>query len=65
MSFLEILKFVLMIVESGALLGTLIYGTKRFKERQNMDTKRSLLTQGLIYFAIFIVLTTIRFTFFE
>ena len=65
MSFLEMLKFVLMIIESGALLGTLIYGTKGFKERQNMDTRRSLLIQGMIYFGVFLVLTTIRYLYFE
>lgn len=65
MSFLEMLKFVLMIIESGALLGTLIFGTKAFKERQNMDTRRSLLIQGMIYFGVFLVLTTIRYLYFE
>lgn len=65
MNFLEVLKFVLMIVETGALLGTLIFGTKGLRERKDRNLRNSLLTQALIYLVIFFVLSVLRNTYFN
>ena len=62
MSFWETLKFALMIIETGALLGALIFSAKGIKERKNKADRKSLLTQGAIYFAIYVVLNVLRFT---
>ncbi len=65
MSFWEIVKFTLMIIETGALLGALIFSAKGIKEKKHQDVRKSLLTQGAIYFAVYIVLNFLRFTCFQ
>ena len=65
MNFWETLKFALMIIETGALLGALIFSAKGIKERKNKNERKSLLTQGAIYFAIYVVLNVLRFTVFK
>jgi len=62
MNFLELLEFALMIVESAALLGAVTSGIRGFKERKNLDKRKTQLKQFLIYFGIFAVLNMIRFT---
>ena len=65
MNFLETLKFALMIIETGALLGALIFSAKGIRERKNKNERKSLLTQGGIYFAVYVVLNVLRFTVFQ
>ena len=65
MNFLETLKFALMIIETAALLGALIFSAKGIRERKNKNDRKSLLTQGAIYFAIYVVLNVLRFTVFQ
>ena len=62
MEFFETLKFVLMIIETGALLGALIFSAKGIKERKNQSARKSLLTQGAIYFVVYVILNVLRFT---
>ena len=65
MNFIEMLQFSLMIVEAAALLGAIAFGIKALKEKKYQDVKKSLLTQGAIYFAVYIVLNFLRFTCFQ
>ena len=62
MNFLETLKTLLMVVETGALLGALIFSAKGIKEKKNQDVRKSLLTQSAIYFVVYVVLNVLRFT---
>jgi len=62
MDFLETLKLLLMAVETGALLGALIFSAKGIKEKKHQDVRKSLLMQAAVYFVIYIVLNILRFT---
>lgn len=65
MDFLETLKFALMIIETGALIGALVFSAKGIKERQHKDVRKSLLTQAAVYFVVYVVLNILRFTYFQ
>lgn len=65
MDFLTVLKYILAVVETGALIGALVFSAKGMKERKNKDTRKSLLTQGSIYFAVYVVLNMVRLMYFQ
>ena len=65
MDFLTFLKYFLAVVETAALIGAMVNSAKGFRERKNKDTKRSLLTQAAIYFAVYVALNFVRFTYFQ
>ena len=64
MDFLTVLKYALAIIETGALIGALVFSARGFKERKNKDVRKSLLTQGAVYFVVYIVLNMIRLMYF-
>ena len=65
MDFLTILKYILAVVETGALIGALVFSAKGFKERKNQTLRKSQLTQGVIYFAVYVVLNMVRMNYFQ
>ena len=65
MDFLTVLKYILAVVETGALIGAMVFSAKGMKERKNKDIRKSLLTQATIYFAIYVVLNMVRITYFQ
>ena len=65
MDFLTILKYLLAVVETGALIGAMVLSAKGMKERKNKDARKKLLTQALIYFTIYIVLNMARMMYFQ
>ena len=65
MDFLTVLKYILAVVETGALIGAMVFSAKGMKERKNKDIRKSLLTQATIYFAIYVVLNMVRMTYFQ
>ena len=65
MDFLTILKYLLAVVETGALIGAMVFSAKGIKERKNKDARKKLLTQALIYFTIYIVLNMARMMYFQ
>lgn len=65
MDFLTVLKYILAVVETGALIGAMVFSAKGMKERKNKDIRKSLLTQASIYFAIYIVLNVVRINYFQ
>ena len=65
MDFWTILKYVEMVVETGALIGALTFLSRAFKEKHNTSARKSLYIQGGIYAVVFLVLTVVRYMFFE
>ena len=64
MDFLETLKFALMIIETGALIGALVVSAKGMKEHKNKDRRKNLLMKAVIYFAVYIALNVLRMMYF-
>ena len=65
MDFLTVLKNILAVVETAALIGAMVMSTKGLRERDNKDSRRSLLTQAAIYFAVYVVLNMLRLMYFQ
>ena len=65
MNFLTFLKYLLAVVETGALIGALVFSAKGIRERQHKDVRKSLLTQAAVYFVVYVVLNILRFTYFQ
>jgi hypothetical protein len=65
MEFLTVLKYVLAVVETGALIGAMVFSSKGIKERKDKDARKSLLMQGGIYFAVYIALNMVRMFYFQ
>lgn len=65
MDFLTILKNVLAVVETAALIGALVMSAKGFRENKNKDSRKSMLTKALVYFAVYIVLNMVRLMYFQ
>ena len=65
MDFLTVLKYALAVIETVALIGALIFSAKGFKEKKNKDAKKSLLTQAVVYFFIYILLNMVRMYYFQ
>ena len=64
MDFLTILKYVLAVVEIGALIGAMVFSARGMKERKDQSLRKSLLTQAVIYFAVYIILNMVRLKYF-
>lgn len=60
MDFLTVLEYVLAIVETGALIGGLVFVTKAIKEKKDSSARKSRFTQGGIYLAVYLVLNLLR-----
>ena len=60
MNFMTVLTYVMAIVETGALIGGLVFVTKAIKEKKNSDARRSHYMQGGIYLVVYLVLNLIR-----
>ena len=65
MDFLTFLKYLLAVVETGALIGAMVNSAKGMKERKNKDARKKLLTQAAAYFAVYIVLNMVRMMYFQ
>jgi hypothetical protein len=64
MDFLTVLKYVLAVVETAALIGALVFSAKGMKEHKNKEERKALLTKGGIFFAVYVVLNMIRLMYF-
>ena len=65
MDFLTALKYLLAVVETGALIGALVSSAKGMREHKNKDKRKKLLTQALIYFGVYVVLNALRMMYFQ
>lgn len=48
MDFLTVLKYLLAVVETGALIGALVLSAKGMKEHKNKDRRKKLLMQAAV-----------------
>ena len=65
MDFLTALKYLLAVVETGALIGALVSSAKGMREHKNKDLRKKLLTQALIYFGVYVALNALRMMYFQ
>ena len=52
MDFMTILKYVEMIIETGALIGAMTFLSRAFKEKKNVSARKQLYVQGGVYSAV-------------
>ena len=64
MDFLTVLKYALAIIETGALIGAMVFSAKGMREHKNKEARKALLTKGGIFFAVYVVLNMIRLMYF-
>ncbi|MBR5617617.1 MAG: hypothetical protein IKW50_05475 [Oscillospiraceae bacterium] len=64
MDFFTVLKYILAVVETGALIGALVVSAKGMKEHKNKDRRKNLLMKAVIYFAVYIALNVLRMMYF-
>ena len=64
MDFFTVLKYILAVVETGALIGALVVSAKGMKEHKNKDRRKNLLMKAVIYFAGYIALNVLRMMYF-
>lgn len=64
MDFLTALKYALAVIETGALIGALVFSAKGMREHKNKEERRSQLTKGGIFFTVYVVLNMIRLMYF-
>lgn len=60
MDFLTILKNVLAVVETAALIGALVFSGKGIRERKDNALRKSQMTQAAVCFIVYIILNFIR-----
>lgn len=65
MDFLTLLKYVLAIIETGALIGAMVFSAKGMREHKDKEVRKALLTKGGIFFAVYVVLNMVRMMYFE
>ena len=65
MDFLTVLKYVLAIIETGALIGAMVFSAKGMREHKDKEVRQALLKMGGIFFAVYVVLNMIRMMYFE
>lgn len=65
MDFLTVLKYILAIIETGALIGALVFSAKGMRERKNRGARKSLMMQAAVYFAVYIALNMVRLMYFQ
>jgi hypothetical protein len=64
MDFLTLLKYVLAVVETAALIGAMVFSARGFKEKKNQGARKSLLMKAAVYFAVYVVLNMVRLMYF-
>ena len=64
MDFMTVLQYVLAIVETGALIGGLVFVTKAIKEKQDSSARKARFIQGGIYLIVYLALNLLRNYFF-
>ena len=60
MDFLTFLKYVLAIVETGALIGVLVFLTKAFKEKKDEKVRKSHYQKAIPFLLVYLVLNVLR-----
>ena len=60
MDFMTVLTYVLAIIETGALIGGLVFVTKAIKEKKDINARRAHFAQGGTYLAVYLVLNVLR-----
>lgn len=60
MDFMTVLTYVLAIIETGALIGGLVFLTKAIKEKNDTSARKSRFVQGGIYIAVYLALNLLR-----
>lgn len=60
MDFMTVLTYVLAIIETGALIGGLVFVTKAIKEKKDTNARRARFAQGGTYLAVYLVLNVLR-----
>ena len=64
MDFMTVLKYVIAVVETGALIGALTFLSRAFKETNGSPARRSLYIQGGVYAVVYLALNLLRNYFF-
>ena len=64
MDWMTILNYAIALVETAALLGALIFITRASKSGKNSPEKKQQTQKAIIFIVAFLVLTTIRNTYF-
>ena len=59
------MKYVLAIIETGALIGAMVFSAKGMREHKDKEVRKALLTKGGIFFAVYVVLNMVRMMYFE
>lgn len=65
MDFQTVLKNLLAVVETAALIGAMVMSTRGLRKRDDKSSRRSMLTRAAIYFAIYIALNMARLMYFQ
>ncbi len=60
MDVMTVLINVLAIIETGALIGGLVYLTRAIKEKKDTDARKSRFIQGGIFIAVYLALNVLR-----
>ena len=64
MDFLTILKNILAVVETAALIGALVMSARGFREHKDKDARKALLQKAGVFFAVYIALNMLRINYF-
>ena len=65
MDFLTVLKNVLAVVETAALIGALVMSAKGFREHKNKEARKALLTKACMFLAVYMALNILRINYFQ
>ena len=65
MDFQTVLKNLLAVVETAALIGAMGMSPRGLRKRDDKSSRRSMLTKAAIYFAIYIALNMARLMYFQ
>lgn len=65
MDFMTIMTNVLAVIETAALIGALVFSAKGIREKKDAAVRKSSLTQGGIFFLVYVVLNVIRLMYFQ
>jgi hypothetical protein len=60
MDYQTLLKYVLAIVETGALIGVLVFLTKAFKEKKDEKVRKGYYTKALPFLLVYLALNLLR-----
>lgn len=65
MNFMTVLINILAVVETAALIGAMVFGTRAIKQKKDSPERKSLLKQAAFYFGVYITLNMVRMFFFQ